>query len=134
MVDRVSSEAARLAHAIEEALRAEATEERRVKEKAYLKSELVHLGTKVPTIRKITKRAVKHLETHAEVVAVADALWREPVHERRVAAVEVLSAHVRKLVADDIAVVGALASRVEDLGAGRRDRGGFGRSAGRDAS
>ena len=94
-----------IADAIERDLRIESTEERATKEKAYLKSALVHIGTKVPTIRKITKRHVKVLESREHYIALAEVLWNEPIHERRVAAVEVLTFGLRTLVPGDIALL-----------------------------
>jgi 3-methyladenine DNA glycosylase AlkD len=42
------------------------------------------------------------------VLAWAAALWREPVHERRMAAVELLTLAVRRLTADDLPAVANL--------------------------
>ena len=83
------------------------TPERAVQEKAYLKSSLEHLGATVPQIRaavKAVKRDYPAL-SHDEVVALVDALWADPVHERRFAAVEILEADLRLLGPADLAVV-----------------------------
>jgi 3-methyladenine DNA glycosylase AlkD len=70
------------------------TPQRAVGEKAYLKSELQFVGTGVPAMRATTKAWLK---THAGLVhddlfAMADALWAHPVHECRMAAIELLVA------------------------------------------
>jgi len=83
------------------------TPERAVQEKAYLKSSLEHLGATVPQIRaavKAVKRDYPAL-SHDDVVALVDALWADPVHERRFAAVEILEADLRLLGPADLAVV-----------------------------
>ena len=41
--------------------------------------------------------------SHDDVFAIADALWAEPVHERHLAAVELLQAVPRRVFADDLA-------------------------------
>jgi len=84
-----------------------ASPERAVQEKAYLKSSLEHLGATVPQIRAAVKaimRANPQL-SHDEVIAVVDALWAEPVHERRFAAVEILEERLQLLGPGDLAVV-----------------------------
>ena len=84
-VDRIVGE-------IDDRLRAEGTIDRAEHEKTYLKSELTHYGTRVPAIRAATKAAAKRhqIAAHDAVVAVAEVLWSAPVHERRMAAVELL--------------------------------------------
>ena len=102
---------------------AEASPERAVQEKAYLKSSLEHLGATVPQIRAAVKaimRANPQL-SHDEVIAVVDALWAEPVHERRFAAVEILEERLQLLGPGDLAVVERL---VRDARAHPRQLGG----------
>ena len=83
---------------IEDALRTAGTEERAVNEKRYLKSELKHLGTPVPVIRKTTKAALRQADLNLEAaLELAEILWSKPVHERRVAAVEILSFQAEEL-------------------------------------
>ncbi len=84
-----------------------ATPERAAQEKAYLKSSLEHLGATVPQIRSAVKavRASHPGLTHDEVVTLVDALWADPVHERRFAAVEVLELYGSRLGPADLAVV-----------------------------
>lgn len=82
--------------AIREALEAQGDPERAVGEKKYLKSELVHWGCGMPVIRKVARAQLKGL-SDAEVVETAEALWVEPVHECRTAAVIGLSRRAKKL-------------------------------------
>ncbi|MBW8487406.1 DNA alkylation repair protein [Actinomadura parmotrematis] len=87
----VAEEAAR----IEAELRALADPDRARYERRYLKSDLAHLGVPVPAIRKIALPAVRDVPPRADLRALANVLWaaREggrPLHETRVAAIEVL--------------------------------------------
>jgi len=93
-----------------ESLRAAGDSGRAVQEKRYLKSELEFYGVPVPGLRRAVRAAARGypgLDREA-LVAWAVALWREPVHERRMAAVEVLGLAVRQLRADDLATVESL--------------------------
>jgi 3-methyladenine DNA glycosylase AlkD len=82
---------------LDQRLRARADPARASKERAYLKSELTHLGSSVPAIR-ATATAVfrEHGEElgHDPLLALVTTLWDQPadapVHERRMAAVELL--------------------------------------------
>lgn len=96
-----------LANAIERSLKAEATPERAEKEKAYLKSELEHLGVSVPAIRRVTRAALATRAdlSHDGLIDLARALWSKPIHERRMAAVEVLEACSRQLIAGDLPLI-----------------------------
>jgi 3-methyladenine DNA glycosylase AlkD len=80
---------------------------RAVQEKRYLKSDLDFLGVGVPGIRKIVTAAARtyHGVERNSALAWARALWREPVHERRMAAIEVLRRYVAKLQPADLAQV-----------------------------
>jgi 3-methyladenine DNA glycosylase AlkD len=103
----VSFDARSVALDVERALGEAAVAGRAEKEKAYLKSDLTHLGTPVPAIRKIvrsTRRAYPDL-THDDLVALVTELWSEPVHERRTAAVEFMVLANSLLVKDDIGLV-----------------------------
>jgi 3-methyladenine DNA glycosylase AlkD len=88
--------AAAVAELLHQQLAAAGTPRRAQAERAYLKSELHHLGTSVPATRAIVKTWLRTHEsthgrmTHDELFALADALWSQPVHERRMAAVELL--------------------------------------------
>jgi 3-methyladenine DNA glycosylase AlkD len=89
---------------VDAALRALGSPDRAVNEKAYLKSDLDFYGVSVPGIRSVVKAFAKqHAEIdHDDVVAIAVALWEAPVHERRMAAVELLSHHASLLGPDDM--------------------------------
>jgi 3-methyladenine DNA glycosylase AlkD len=95
------------ARAVTEALQPLGTPERAVQEKRYLKSDLEFLGVTVPDLRRVVKEAVRgHSGLDAQgMVAWAAALWREPVHERRVAAVEILTLAAPRLAASDLAIL-----------------------------
>jgi 3-methyladenine DNA glycosylase AlkD len=91
-------------------LRPLGSQARAEQEKRYLKSDLEFFGVTVPDLRRAVKGAVKAypgLDRQA-AVAWAVALWREPVFERRVAAVEILSMAGKQLQAGDLAAVEAL--------------------------
>jgi 3-methyladenine DNA glycosylase AlkD len=94
-----------LVDAIVVALQDEADPARAVQERAYLKSDLEHLGVRVPATRSIVKRTLpaRPPAEHDLVVAVARGLWSEPVHERRVAACQLLELHQAVLGAADVA-------------------------------
>jgi 3-methyladenine DNA glycosylase AlkD len=96
------------ARALTAALRSLGTPERATQEKRYLKSDLEFLGVTVPDMRRAVKAAARHYGEDLDrdaFVAWAVALWREPVHERRMAAVEVLTLAVRRLTTRDLGVV-----------------------------
>jgi len=98
------------AGALAGALRAIGSPVRAAAERQYLKSDLEFFGVTVPDLRRVVTSAVRRhpgLDREASV-AWAVALWREPVHERRMAAVEVLRLALRQLRADDLAPVEAL--------------------------
>lgn len=91
-----------IAGAIRAGLEAEARPERAEQEKAYLKSELDHLGVSMPRIRAVTLAACPPDIDHATLVRLAEELWAEPVHELRVAAAEALEAHADRLGPPDL--------------------------------
>ena len=133
----VKGEAARLMGEF----RAQADPVRAEREKSYLKSDFVHIGVTVPALRKVAVSAVKAKPTRDELLALAQVLWDvtdegRPVHEARMAAVEVLVKRVtlvrprdlemaERLVRDSASwvyvdniaerIVGALVTRVPDL-------------------
>ena len=93
-----------------ELLRPLGTGERAEQEKRYLKSDLEFLGVSVPDLRRVVKEAVRGypgLDRQA-AVAWAVALWREPVFERRAAAVEILRIAGKQLRASDLATIETL--------------------------
>lgn len=89
--------------AIDAALRAAGDPVRAEQERRYLKSSREHAGTGVPAVRRIV-RGVGLLE-HPAVVEVVEGLWAGPLHEHRVAAVEVLTSNGAALGAADLALV-----------------------------
>ncbi len=90
------------ADALRERLAVLGTPERAAGQKAYLKSDLVFLGVTVPEVRREVKTAVRAVSGHDELFALADELWRQPVHEHRLAAVEALHQSPRHVTAADL--------------------------------
>lgn len=90
-----------------ERLQAGAQPDRAVAERAYLKSSLEHWGVGVPGTRAVVRDVLpaRPAAGHDLVVRVAESLWAEPVHERRLAAAMVLALHVRELGPADLALV-----------------------------
>ncbi len=88
-------------------LRAVGTPERAVQEKRYLKSGLEFLGASVWEIRRVVQAFVKGAAplTHDNLVALVEALWGQPVHERRMAAVALLELHPRLLGPADMPLI-----------------------------
>jgi 3-methyladenine DNA glycosylase AlkD len=76
-------------------------------EKRYLKSDLHHLGVGLPALRKVAVAAAKGLDRERTLTLVED-LWHEPVHERRMAAIEVLIRNTPLLTAADLPVAEGL--------------------------
>ena len=74
----------------------------------YLKSDLDFLGVGVPGVRRVVTEAARSLPGLGRISALAwaRALWREPVHERRTAAIEVLT-RVSALGGDAVAGPGS---------------------------
>jgi 3-methyladenine DNA glycosylase AlkD len=109
MTERAVDAAAEAA-AIEAALRAAGSPERAVSEKAYLKSDLEFAGASVPAIRAIVGSwcADRPDLTRGDLVAVARALWSRPVHECRMACVELLDAKAGLLRAEDAPLIETL--------------------------
>ncbi|WP_433329231.1 DNA alkylation repair protein [Spirillospora sp. CA-294931] len=90
-------------------LRALADPARAASERRYLKSELVHLGVPLPAIRTAARGLVRAKPGREESLALAEALWGQaedgrPVHEARMAAIEVLVHRVGVLEPGDAAV------------------------------
>jgi 3-methyladenine DNA glycosylase AlkD len=83
------------------------TAERAEREKAYLKSDLPHVGVTVPHTRAIAVRVLRERGPieHDCSVALALELWDRPVFECRSAAVEVLDRSSRVLGPADLAVL-----------------------------
>lgn len=92
---------------IDAELRSLGTPERAEHEKTYLKSELAHYGTTVPSIRSVAKAVRRDNPElgHDDLVALVIDLWGAPVHERRMAAVELLDFYADRLRPDDMVLV-----------------------------
>ena len=88
-----------LASAIDSELRAGGNAQRAEQEQAYLKSVLRHYGASVPTIRAVAKAIARQYPamTHRQLVQLVEVLWAEPVHERRMACVELLDLYCDRL-------------------------------------
>jgi 3-methyladenine DNA glycosylase AlkD len=96
-----------LAYGIEAELREVATPERAAGQKQYLKSDLEFLGATVPAISRVTRR-VKHSHPaleHAGVLQLATTLWKRPIFELRMAAVDVLELYGPVLEPADIGIL-----------------------------
>ena len=83
------------------------TQERADGEKRYLKSDLEHYGVTMPAIRKIAKAWLKANPevSQADLIRVVEGLWGAPVHERRMAAAELLSMKRGALAPEDLSLV-----------------------------
>lgn len=90
-------------------LRAQADPARAEKEKRYLKSDFAHIGVPVPVLRKVAVSAVKAKPARGELVALAEKLWSvtdggRPVHEARMAAIEILVKRAAVLEPGDLSL------------------------------
>jgi 3-methyladenine DNA glycosylase AlkD len=91
---------------IEAELCAAGTPERAANEKRYLKSDLAFFGVSVPAARKIVSSVmIGRALGHDEVIRLVEMLWSRPVHECRMAAVEVLEASHSRLEPGDIQLI-----------------------------
>ncbi|RFU37534.1 DNA alkylation repair protein [Actinomadura logoneensis] len=89
-------------------LRAQADPARAEAERGYLKSSFAHIGVPVPVVRRIAVASVRARPSRDDLLALADGLWvvtesGRPVHEARLAAVEVLIKRVDVLEPGDLA-------------------------------
>jgi 3-methyladenine DNA glycosylase AlkD len=102
--EALANSAAELASSVSEELRRLGTRERAEKEKAYLKSDLVHFGASAPKIRSVIKPIVKGIPPggHDELLALAASLWSEPVFDRRFAAAAMLADRPELLSSRDL--------------------------------
>lgn len=100
-------DAATMADAIVADLQAAGSPERAEREQAYLKSDLHHYGSSVPAIRGAAKAFARRCPdlTHAQLVELVDVLWAEPVHECRMACVELLDLYGDRLGPPDMALL-----------------------------
>jgi 3-methyladenine DNA glycosylase AlkD len=99
-----AEDATHLAEQLEERLTQLGTRERAEKERAYLKSDLRHLGTSVPATRTAATQLLRDRPAldREDLLRLAGALWSEPVHECRLAAIEVLAARSSLLLPEDL--------------------------------
>ena len=97
----------RLVAELDAALRRAGTAERAEHEARYLKSSLEHYGTSVPAVRAAAQAALGQVPDlgHDDLIGIVEALWATPVHERRMAAVELLVARARLLGIGDAPVL-----------------------------
>ena len=83
-------------------------------ETRYLKSAREHLGVRVPEVRRVVRTAAREhgVDDREDVLAAATGLWSTgEVHERCLAAVELLVARAGSLVAADLDLVEDLLRR-----------------------
>jgi 3-methyladenine DNA glycosylase AlkD len=95
------------ARRLEAKLRASGDAARAEQERRYLKSELEHYGASVPAVRGVVKGALADRPTlsHDELIELVEELWARPVHECRVAAVELLELRSDLLLRRDIELI-----------------------------
>ncbi len=95
------------AASIESTLRSAGDAQRAEGEKRYLKSELEHVGASVPAIRRTVKTVLTSAGAlnHDELIDAVRALWARPVHECRMAAVELLALRAHALGPADIELI-----------------------------
>ena len=91
---------------IDAELKARGGADRAAHEKAYLGSELEHYGTTVPAVRAVSRAVgLRGADLgHDSLLALVEGLWSVPVHERRLASVELLKLHVEFLECRDVPV------------------------------
>ena len=96
-----------LADLLTDELRAVGDPDRAAQEKAYLKSDLEFFGESVWEIRRVAKAFVSGSKplTHGDLAALVEALWAEPVFERRMASVVLLELHSKLLGPADLALI-----------------------------
>ncbi|QXJ23752.1 DNA alkylation repair protein [Actinomadura graeca] len=90
-------------------LRDQADPERAASEKRYLKSDYTHLGVPVPALRKVALASVRRPPERGELLALVHSLWTvtddgRPLHETRMAAVEILAKRSSLLEPGDLDV------------------------------
>lgn len=88
-------------------LRARADPDRAEHEKRYLKSDFAHIGVPVPALRKTALSTVRTAPSRTDLIALAEAFWVVtddglPVHETRMAAIEVLARRADLLEPGDL--------------------------------
>lgn len=99
-----ASEARHEADAVDAALRAVGRPDRAANEKRYLKSDLEFIGVDATGMRAVTRQFLREWGRidHDGLLALAEALWERPVHERRAIAIDLLDRHRRLLRSEDL--------------------------------
>jgi 3-methyladenine DNA glycosylase AlkD len=100
-------DAAARADLLTDELRAIGAPERAAQEKRYLKSNLEFFGGSVWEIRRVVQAFMRGTSpmAHDELLALVEALWAEPVHERRMASVVLLELHPKLLAPADLSLI-----------------------------
>ena len=90
--------------ALEERLRSLGTPDYAEGAKRYLKSDLTFFGTRSPDVRATVRTYLRDVPglSRAGLVALVRELWKEPVHELRVTAIQLLEAKVSLLESRDV--------------------------------
>ena len=99
-------------------LRSLGTPERAVSERAYLKSDYVHLGVAVPAVRGVARSFLRSdagrghgQHGHDDLVALVDELWDSDVYERRLLGVELINGAPARWAAADLVWIEGLLRR-----------------------
>jgi 3-methyladenine DNA glycosylase AlkD len=92
---------------IDDRVRALGSPARAEAERRYLKTELDHLGVTVWHVRREVKAfGEEHPSlSHTELIALVQALWSRPVHERRMAAAMLLEAYPALVLPTDLTLL-----------------------------
>ena len=105
----VASRAAYEAQAaeIERKLREVADPARAEHEKRYLKSDLEFIGVGVPAMRLVVREFLRERGKlgREQLLGLVRALWQRPIHERKMAAIDLLDRHKKLLLPEDIALI-----------------------------
>jgi hypothetical protein len=102
-VAKAGGSAARADDEIEAALRAVGTPARAESEKRYLKSDLAFLGATVWQTRDVVKAYATSADLgHDDLIDLVEALWAQPIFERRMASTLLLELHPKLVSADDL--------------------------------
>jgi 3-methyladenine DNA glycosylase AlkD len=100
------ADAARRAKEIEADLARLGSSERAANERKYLKSDMRFLGATLADIRRVAKAASADPKLdRAATLRLVEALWREPVFERRMVASLLLEFHAADLRSEDLRLI-----------------------------
>ena len=105
--DTMAIDAHMAANQLLASLQAAGTPDRAANEKRYLKSDLEHLGVRVPDSRRVVREfGDGHRDlTHDELVGLVGELWSRPIFESRFAAALLLNGCPQLLGADDLGLL-----------------------------